>query len=102
MDFHSLKDRALDFTSEQRKALISFSVVAVGIAMYFALSSGSQVVHGAEPIQIESSSSSDTSSALIFIHVAGEVHKPGLYPMIRGARVNDAISVAGGALPTLI
>lgn len=96
MDFQTLKESALDYTKDQRRALISISLIAIGIAIYFSLSSRSNVVHSAEPIQIESSMTSDSSTSLIFVHVAGEVRKPGLYPMIRGARVNDAISIAGG------
>ena len=35
----------------------------------------------------------------VFVHVAGAVHKPGLYELATGDRVADGIAAAGGALP---
>jgi competence protein ComEA len=35
----------------------------------------------------------------IAVHVAGAVQKPGLYEILIGSRVNDAIRLAGGAKP---
>lgn len=37
------------------------------------------------------------SQTAIFIDVSGEVRRPGLYKLIAGARVNDALVKAGGA-----
>ncbi len=37
------------------------------------------------------------SYATVFVHVAGQVTKPGLYELPADARVHDAIEVAGGA-----
>ena len=39
-----------------------------------------------------------TSAATILVHVAGAVHRPGLYEMPAGARVADAIDLARGPL----
>lgn len=36
------------------------------------------------------------SSATIYVHVAGQVLRPGLYPLRGGSRVMDAITAAGG------
>jgi competence protein ComEA len=42
------------------------------------------------------SSESNQLSSEIFVHVAGEVKKPGLYSIKVGSRVEDAIALAGG------
>ena len=98
MDFSELKERFLAFTVDQKRALISLSIIAIGIAIFFSLSSKSQAVYSAEPIRVEANSSSESSTAIIFIHVAGKVSKPGVYPVLRGTRVIDLIAHAGGAL----
>lgn len=42
------------------------------------------------------SSESEQIRAEIYVHVAGEVTKPGLYSLAVGSRVEDAIELAGG------
>ena len=100
MDFDIIKERFLIYKTDQRRALITLSVIALAIALFFALSSRSQPVHGAEPIRLTAAPVSDTSTSLIFVHVAGKVVHPGVYPMVRGSRVVDALRAAGGELPS--
>jgi competence protein ComEA len=38
-------------------------------------------------------------SGYIVVHVAGEVHTPGVYTLPAGTRVNDAVEMAGGYTP---
>ncbi|WP_138444280.1 ComEA family DNA-binding protein [Sinomonas susongensis] len=38
-------------------------------------------------------------AAVIVVHVAGAVGRPGVYQLPQGSRIHDAISAAGGALP---
>jgi competence protein ComEA len=44
----------------------------------------------------ESKTESADSSYSIYVHVCGEVKKPGLYTFEAGQRVNDAVEAAGG------
>lgn len=44
----------------------------------------------------EATSQSKLVSSEIYVHVAGEVKKPGLYALSIGSRVEDAIELAGG------
>jgi competence protein ComEA len=48
----------------------------------------------AEPVAAPAATSSPSS---VFVHVAGEVRRPGVYAFVEGDRVIDAIDAAGGA-----
>jgi competence protein ComEA len=48
-------------------------------------------------VSFASPSASARPGRLIFVHVAGAVHRPGLYELPDGSRVNDAVHAAGGA-----
>ena len=43
--------------------------------------------------------SSPTPTALLVVHVVGEVATPGVYNMPAGSRIDDALRAAGGATP---
>ena len=46
----------------------------------------------APPIKIVES----VPTKMLLVHVAGLVKKPGVYPVLKGSRVVDAIAAAGG------
>lgn len=91
MKFHDIRDSIIDFSREQMKALLTVSVVALGIAGFFFLSSRGEAVEIKEPI------STPIKAEMVYVHVAGEVTKPGLYVLMKGARVADALAAAGGS-----
>jgi len=92
MDLEKLKDNFLNYSPEQRSALLLPSLAALGFAIFLLIASRGEAVE-APPIKIVENSAKKT----LFIHVAGEVKRPGVYPVIQGSRVVDAIKAAGGA-----
>ena len=90
--FEELKSQSLEYTAEQKRAVIALSLVAIFIAGVLFLSSRGEAVETPAIKVIESA-----PSKMLLVHVAGEVKRPGVYPVIDGSRVVDAISAAGGA-----
>lgn len=75
-------------------AIAVVGMLAVGLVAYFVQRPTSPVV-----IQASASRASPSPTPVapnIAVHVNGEVLQPGLYQLPPGARVNDAIRVAGG------
>lgn len=44
----------------------------------------------------------DPGTAILVVHVAGEVRRPGIVRLVAGSRVVDAIEAAGGATPSAV
>lgn len=44
----------------------------------------------------------DAEAAILVVHVAGEVRRPGVVRLVAGSRVVDAIEAAGGATPSAV
>ena len=100
MKLEDLKERILDYTYEQRRALIVISLAAIAIATFFFSQTRGEAIEMTAPtpaISLQPSSAATPQNGLIYIHVAGKVMRPGLYTLMKGARVADAISAAGGA-----
>ena len=55
---------------------------------------------GRETIQMETSENADVSSdgtaGWIYVHICGQVYQPGVYLLMEGSRVWDAVEAAGG------
>lgn len=75
-------------------ALTAVSIV-VGIGLLGRATAGEEIAVTPEP-----SASSGISAGSVYVHVLGEVAKPGVYVLDEGARVAEALAAAGGALPT--
>jgi len=89
-----LKEIYSEFTPRTLKALV-VSLGVVGFIVYVATSS----LMPSQKVIVQSSGSSknvSVSSARIYVDVAGEVRKPGIYQLDSGARVFDVVLLAGG------
>ncbi len=92
--FPWLKEIYSEFTPRVLKALIT-SIGVVGFVVYVATSS----LMPAQKVFVQSTTgtkSVNVSNAKIYVDVAGEVHKPGIYQLDSGSRVFDVVLLAGG------
>lgn len=87
-----LRAHTLDYSTEQKRAVVALALLALCIAGFLFMASRGEAVETPAIKVIESA-----PSKMLLVHVAGEVKKPGVYPVIEGSRVIDAISAAGGA-----
>ncbi len=76
------------FEKREKFLLVIFVIILVGIlfSMVSNLSGGNNV--------------NLDKNEFIIVHITGEVKNPGVYKLEDGARVIDAINLAGGPLPT--
>jgi len=89
-----LKEIYSEFTPRTLKALV-VSLGVVGFIVYVATSS----LMPSQKVFVQSSGSAknvSVSSARIYVDVAGEVRKPGIYQLDSGSRVFDVVLLAGG------
>lgn len=87
-------------------ATVFVAIVLVSIATVWLRPHGDDVVPEAvretatEPgLALAAEEIGDLDVASVFVHVVGEVMKPGVYELSEGARVSAAIEAAGGATP---
>ena len=97
MDWLTAKIReSLAGTAPLSKKLL-FLLAALIIAVVFVINSVTQGGSASQPVAaIESPASTTVQTALIFVHVVGEVKQPGIYNLEAGSRLVDAIFAAGG------
>lgn len=82
--------------SISQRVVVASLVIAVLYLLGTSFSSESQANKLDLSYVGEATSKSNLISSEIFVHVAGEVKKPGLYALSVGSRVEDAIELAGG------
>jgi len=80
----------------RRQAVVAAVVALVALAVCGRLAGSAGSSSSARPVA-RLTPVSGTSSARLYVDVAGAVRRPGLYQVRAGARVNDAILTAGGA-----
>ena len=95
MQIRELKDNFLGFSSDQKKGLIAVSLIAITFSVFLFLTTRGSAIAQESPKPVLSISPIQST---ILIHVAGKVKTPGVYPLLQGSRVADAIKAAGGAL----
>ena len=82
----------LEYTNDQKRALVAIALGALSISTFFFFASRGEAVE-APPVKVIESA----PTKMLLVHVAGLVKKPGVYPVLEGSRVVDAIAAAGGA-----
>ena len=90
-----IKDLIAEFSPRALKASITaIAIVGFGVYVLASGSSSPNKVNISKPASSTSSQEAKTPS--IYIHIAGAVRKPGIYQLDSGARVFDAVLLAGG------
>lgn len=87
-----LRENSLQYTIDQKRAVAAICLVAISISTFLFFASRGEAVE-TPPIKIIEAA----PTKMLLIHVAGEVKRPGVYPVVEGSRVVDALAAAGGA-----
>ena len=103
----SIRDRLSALSRRELVALVAVAAVAVaGAGLWYVRSLPKPVEvkaagHPGGAVPPPAAATSATPSpvpSVLFVHVAGLVHHPGVYQFDNGERVVDAVNAAGGAL----
>jgi len=92
----SLRDRLAELTGRELAALAAVGVLVVAGAGLWYARSLPRAVQVRESLPSAGPSQASPSPALLVVHVAGEVRRPGVYEFQTGDRVVDAIKAAHG------
>lgn len=95
MHIQDIRDNFQEFSMEQKRGLIAVSLVAIAFSIFLFLTTRGSAIAQESP---KPALSIAPIQSTILVHVAGKVKKPDVYPLLHGARVDDAIKAAGGAL----
>ena len=90
--FTELRENVFEYSVDQKRAVLGICLVAVSISTFLFFASRGEAVE-TPPIKIVETS----PVKMLLIHVAGDVKRPGVYPVVEGSRVVDALAAAGGA-----
>lgn len=87
-----LRENLTGYSIDQKRAIVGICLVALSISTFLFFASKGEAVE-TPPIKIVETA----PTKMLLIHVAGEVKRPGVYPVVEGSRVVDALAAAGGA-----
>lgn len=89
----------LPFPITRRHALVAAAVLLVVLALAGRLLTGHGAAAGeAQPLEVLAAAT-EAEEPKVLVHVVGAVHSPGLYELVEGSRVADALARAGGPTP---
>ena len=106
MDFNELqdKDNKPNFTFDLEEVFFRFrwpiaflliGLILVGAGIFFARNSANSPKNSVEIIESSDETRNNAESEII-VEVSGAVEKPGVFKLSQGARVEDALVLAGG------
>ena len=101
--FVSFQDFAFDLEEDKKNRsykpvyLIGVAVLLLLAIVYFAFSFFSSTESSGVEVTKEQDAQETQAAKKVYVHVAGEVNSPGLIELDEGARVSEAISLAGDA-----
>lgn len=84
------------FTSEQRRGISVLAMTALALALFFFYSARGEAVPEVTSVQSTPAQRVASPALVIYVDVTGKVRSPGVYQLPEGARVIDAVEVAGG------
>jgi len=81
-------------------AAVVLGLVVLSVTVGIGLLKGQLAPSQSIPLDGDAGSSEEVDGAELYVHVLGEVAHPGLYLLDDGARVAEALALAGGTLET--
>jgi competence protein ComEA len=88
-------------TPDRSKTEIAAWIAAAVVLLFLAwklIAPGGGGASGSAPVSVPEPARAGATGRTVYVHVAGRVRNPGLYPLRAGARIATAIERAGGAV----